>query len=34
MRFAYYDEPTWFLLALIAVELVVVIALLAVLVAR
>jgi hypothetical protein len=34
MRFAYRDEPTWFLLAFIAVELVAVIVLLAVLVAR
>lgn len=34
MKFAYYDQPTWLLLAVIAVELVAVIALLAVLVAR
>lgn len=34
LKFAYYDEPTWFLLAFVAFELAVVVALLAVLVAR
>lgn len=34
LKYGYYDEPTWLLLSVIAVELVVVIVLLGVLVAR